>query len=753
MMTQNTLLSGFSIRNRTYPLFICSTFILSVAKVCGASAQEVPTDDVIYEEVLVTGGAENIRTLAGSASLLDESQILAFDSVDINNLLRAVPGVYLRVEDGYGLRPNIGLRGATAERSQKITVMEDGVLIAPAPYSAPAAYYLPNVNRMNSIEVFKGPSAIKYGPHTVGGALNLVTAPIPDLARGKLEAVLGTDNFQKYRFFYGETRGQWGYQFDGLRYSSDGFKELDSGGDTGFVRNDLNAKFQWRTDNTAAVQQTLQLKLGYADENSDETYLGLTDEDFDKKSNRRYVGSELDEFESSHYQIHLFHHAKLSEAWQLSTQVYYNQFERDWFKFDGFISDRAPAAAVVLANPDIYSREIALLRGDRDSLGTERDTLDVTDFKRQYGSTGIETRIKYQRRLGDFFHNFEGGLRYHYDYVEREQDQHGYLMRDARLISDDVTRPLTLSNEWETDAIAAFVSDRMEYGNWTFDLGLRYEYIDGRADDLLTGGSVKSDQDIWLPGLGVVYQLTDSWGLLLGVNKGFSPASPGASADVDPEESINYEYGVRYTSPDVTAEVIGFFSDYTNLLGRCRVSDPTCTPGEEFNGGDVEVAGLELSGSYVYSLGDGLTIPINLVYTYTETAFQSTFFSNFSQWNPGFFQGIGAPVRQGDELPYTPDHQARFQVGLEGLEFRANLAIRYVSEMRETPGRGEYAQGESTEAYTIVDVSAAYDVTEALSLQFILENVADEEVIVSRRPFGARPNLSRTVKLGVSYSF
>jgi Fe(3+) dicitrate transport protein len=751
MIISSTAFFDHLIRNSPYRLGAFSTLVFLVAPGPAVWSQEVPVTDVIYEEILVTGGAENIHTLAGSASMLDEGQIQAFDSVDINNLLRQVPGVYLRVEDGYGLRPNIGLRGATAERSQKITLMEDGVLIAPAPYSAPAAYYMPNVNRMDSIEVFKGPSAIKYGPHTVGGALNLVTPPIPEFASGKLEAVLGTDNYQKYRVFYGETRGQWGYQFDGLRYSSGGFKELDSGGDTGFARNDLNAKFQWSSDNNAAIPQTVQLKLGYADENSDETYLGLTDEDFEEKSNRRYVASELDDFESQHYQAQLFHYAKLSEDWQINTRIYYNQFERDWFKFDGFIDDRAPAPAVVLANSDIYVREIALLRGERDSVGSERDTLDVTDFKREYGSSGIEARIKHQRLITGISHNFEAGLRYHYDYVEREQDQRGYLMRGSQLISDGIVRPLTLSNEWDTKAIAGFVADRMEYADWTFDLGLRYEYIEGQADDLLSGGTIKNDQDIWLPGLGIVYQLNESWGLLAGVNKGFSPVGPGASANVNPEESINYEYGVRYTSPELTAEVIGFFSDYTNLLGRCRVSDPSCTPGEEFNGGDVEVAGVEMSGNYVHSLGNGFTLPISLVYTYTETAFQNTFFSNFSQWNPGFFDGVSAPVLQGDELPYTPDHQARFQIGLDGYKFSANLAVRYVSEMREVPGRGEYAQGESTEAYTVVDVSAAYDLSDTLSLKFILENVADEEVIVSRRPFGARPNLTQQVKLGVSY--
>ena len=146
------------------------------------AASDTPEEPPEPIDVSIFGDSREVPRVAGSAHRIDEEALERFEDDNIENVLtRSAAGVYVRGEDGYGLRPNIGLRGANSDRSKKVTLMEDGVLLAPAPYSAPAAYYFPLTTRLTAVEVFKGPSAIRFGPNTIGGAVNLVTRRVPGL--------------------------------------------------------------------------------------------------------------------------------------------------------------------------------------------------------------------------------------------------------------------------------------------------------------------------------------------------------------------------------------------------------------------------------------------------------------------------------------------------------------------------------------------------------------------------------------------
>ena len=172
------------------------------------SIQEL--DQVFISTKVIFGSKYEAENRSGSSYYLSPKELEKFGYTDINRVLRTVPGVSIYEEDGFGLRPNISLRGTSPERSAKISVMEDGVLIAPAPYSAPAAYYFPSIARMQAVEILKGSSQIQYGPFTTGGAINLVSNQIPNAFKGSLKSSYGSFNTHQTHVRIGESKSQFG---------------------------------------------------------------------------------------------------------------------------------------------------------------------------------------------------------------------------------------------------------------------------------------------------------------------------------------------------------------------------------------------------------------------------------------------------------------------------------------------------------------------------------------------------------------
>ena len=98
-------------------------------------------DEIIISTNVIFGNKYVAKHRTGSAYYLSPKELRKFSFTDVNRALRTVPGVRIYEEDGFGLRPNISLRGTSPERSSKITLMEDGVFIASDSNSASYAFY------------------------------------------------------------------------------------------------------------------------------------------------------------------------------------------------------------------------------------------------------------------------------------------------------------------------------------------------------------------------------------------------------------------------------------------------------------------------------------------------------------------------------------------------------------------------------------------------------------------------------------
>ncbi|HVR44900.1 MAG TPA: TonB-dependent receptor [Thermoanaerobaculia bacterium] len=702
-----------------------------------------------FENLMVIGGPAEVDEIPGSADYLDAETLETHDYADIHRILRQVPGVTVIEEEGYGLRPNIGMRGSGTERSSKITLLEDGVLIAPAPYAAPAAYYFPTAGRMESIEVRKGSSSIIQGPFTTGGALNLISTSIPYTFGGRVEAEAGTDATWRLHAAAGGTEGRFGWLVETYQLRSDGFKRLDGGGETGFELADYMAKLRFGTDPSAAVQQALELKLGRTEQFGDETYLGLTEADFRADPYRRYRASAADSIDTEHDQIQLRHFIAPAAWWDVTSTVYRNDFFRNWHKLG---SVGGVGIASILDDPERYAALLAVVRGEADAAD---GSLLVRNNRRDYYGRGIQSVIAMRGSWLGAEHSVEIGGRWHEDAEDRFQEDERWSMLGGSLSFVDSLAPGSNANRVSSaDAVAMYVQDQIVFGRWWLTPGVRFETIDftrrdfGGNDPDRTGAnlSVRSNGvDAWIPGLGAGFRASDALSLFAGIHKGFAPPGPGASRETEPERSINYEAGFRFNRPGIRSQVVAFFSDYDNLLGRDTLSSGGTGEGDLFNGGAVNLWGLEASAERDLAgmLGTSASVPFRVAYTHTRGEFRSAFETSFADWAPS--------VERGDELPYLPENQVTTTLGWVVPRASAFLTAAYQSGMRTVAGRGPVEGG--AESAMVLDATAKYGLMPRLDLVFQGRNLLDETYIAARRPAGLRPGLPRTFGIGLEWTF
>ena len=709
-----------------------------------AGDAEVEVDEI--DTVTIIGRMADIADVPGSAHVIDAEELEALNQSDILRVLRSVPGVYVQEEEGFGLRPNIGIRGSGLDRSARIALLEDGILIAPAPYAASSAYYFPTQRRMSAVEVLKGPAAVAVGPRTTGGAMNMISTPIPDALAANVDIRAGDHATVDAHINVGDRGDRFSWLLETVQAQSDGYKSIDGpiGGTTGYDIKDYVAKFQLDSDPTTAVYQSLRVKLGYTDQLANQSYIGLSDADFVLDPNRRYAASANDNLQSEHEQYQATYVLDTDSFWRGEVTAYRNTFARNWYKVQSVAGE---STGTVLADPVTYATEYGYLTG---TTSTD-DDIQIRANNRTYYAQGVQAKIEWDLGFGDTEVALNTGFRLHKDEEDRFQHQDGYRMDNGELTLTTAAAAGSKTNRVSDATVTSlFVDSEIRSGDWIFTPGVRFEDIDMTRLDFSTSDPTRAlgptrvrenSVQVMIPGMGALYRLNEEWRVLAGVHKGFNPPAPGSSASE--ESSVNLEAGARYDDGEITFESIYFINDYDNLIGT--VTDSTGGGGQigdQFDGGEVVVSGLEVSTGYNLA-SDRFTFPFSLKYTWTtEAEFKNAFDSGFDPWGE---------VEIGDELPYIPEHQLRLTAGLEGERINVNLAANYVGKMHSKAGQGAFLPGETVDSHVVVDFVGAFSITQNLATYVKIDNLLDETYIAARRPAGVRPGLPRTAYVGLTY--
>ena len=691
----------------------------------------------------------------GSIDLVSFSDLKRYNDTDVNRILARIPGVYVQEEDGFGLRPNIGMRGTGVERSSKINIMEDGIPISPAPYASPAAYYSPTAGRMHSLEARKGSSQIKYGPHSTGGAINYVSTPIPSNYKSNLNLLGGTNNAYTTKANIGKSIGSFGYLFEILHDENDGFKQLDfSNNKTGYTKTDFMGKLRYKSNLLNLFPNAIELKFSSTNELSDETYLGLTEQDYSINPYRRYSSSQNDQMKADHTQFSLTNSIQFNKNSNAALVIYRNDFKRNWYKLSKV---NGTSIGSLLSVGNLHKNYSYL-----SSKETENDAYQIKANNRKYYSQGIQIVSNLKPNISS--HNLMIGLRIHEDQMDRFQKVDKYGMQNSilKLTTNGIWGVGSKNNRLDKATSSAFfIEDQFSFNKFIITAGIRYESIeltrnDWKGDISLQNLSWNDPErtldptqktkniNILVPGAGFIYQLNSNVEILAGIHKGYSPPGPGKddSQDIKPEESINVETGFVIKDGLNKVKTVLFNNSYSNLLG-----DDTQFAGEgsydQFNAGKVNINGLEFAINRIFKRGN-LLVPIEFNYTYTSTEFLSTFESSFEAWGS---------VNKGDELPYLPKYQMFAEIGIIARDTRFYMKLNNVSQMRTKAGSGAIDDKSATQKLTQIDISGEYNLTSQSNLFFSIKNLTNSKAIVSRRPAGLRPTMPKTFSAGIRLNF
>ena len=733
----------------------------SQATLAQSAAPAIKTSELA--PLTVTGIAPDAFILPGSASVIEGEEFRAKGYTNIKQIAADTPGVFVRDEDGFGNFPNISIRGVDGSRSAKVTLMEDGILTAPSPYSSPNAYYAPKSGRMAGIEFLKGSSQVMYGPHTTGGVINFLSTPIPTDGQHFFSRLTAGSygNFFNQTWLGGTTMteaGKVGALVELHSQLSDGYRVIDGvGRRSGYKLTEPMVKLAWEPK--GALRQRFELKVGQSDFEADESYAGLSEADLRANPDRRYGSSRFDHHVAEHWRTYLKWIAEPDKSLRLESTLYFNRFDRNWNKLDGLTTTSGATLRSNVAEALVDAPSLAILRGD---LATDNDgSFYTNDATRNHEAFGWQGSVRKHFEAGSAKHELVTGLRLHRDTAGGSNQRTTYAVDDG-VIGAGTKGALTSAGFQETLAAAFFVEDAIKFGALTLRPGVRYEYLD-MANTTSGGAYTPVDSEMAMGGVGFTYELNAGKMLFGGVYRGGSAANPsGYAQGTRSEESLGKELGLRHRERATSWELTAFHTDFNNLIAPVvGVAGGGLLPVS--NGGGATSYGLEalIRHDLAGAEGRGFALPAYAGVTWTHARFTDIEGSRL-----GNSAGIFAGASNGNEIPYIPEWKLSAGIGFETGSWGGSLDLSYYSATwgtgynggpRLVDGSGTLANQSAidgkVDGLLTVDLNLRYQLTKTFKLVGGVQNLLDKRAIISRAPLGPRANAPRTYFFGGEVAF
>lgn len=613
---------------------------------------------------------------------------------------------------------SFSIRGAGGSGHSGIAIIEDRVNLAPAPYSAPYLWQLPDPDTLVASSA-NAAGSLLYGGSGSFGVLETQSLGLHDTP-GKSVRLQGN-----------EDKG-WGAEGRGL-VDADDYKVLlqashrrqqpwqePRSAEQGQDDSQTKVLFKIAANSLpgARSRQHTEFKYQYSQQRQFLPGMGLTPVDWQLNPELVYGAATQDRLKSHSHRYQLSHRVEPTAGSQVFTELYYHSHHSSQLQMS--FADGAFIQGDAL-------EQLAVL--DAAAIGA----VSLVDFRRDddFEAMGIQTQAitQYGR------HKVSYSARWHRDKAELAPGLGSWLWQGGQL--SDTAQSLSIRIDDKASVWSSAVTAELNWSAVTLELGVGYEDVSlERSSETVPLSAADFSESEWLPTAKLSWR-GEALSLFISVGRAWAAASPGNQGQRS-QQAWQYELGGRFESGNFKSALSLYQRDFDNLHFDCTANS-FCDPAlrlNQYNLGEVDVKGAELALDYRLDSGS-VNWQMGLKYHYTQAEAQHS----------GCLMLSGPCLMADEQLPWLPEHALSLHVGLEWDGFKAKAQGIYRSEVASlTP---QVTAKDSMQ----LDLLLSYDFNSKHQLYFRAEDLLDDASPLREDDSGLLASVGRRLQLGYRMKF
>lgn len=657
-------------------------------------------------EVIITEAQDPSRTgeivvpidFSAARDVIGRRDVRQSSAPNTAEVLRRSPNVFVTDETGSDSLPNITIRGLSgnegAYRSINLTMLADGIPLAPAPYGHPGSSLFPMVReRVHAVDIQRSGGTVVYGPNNVSGIVNFLTRPIPEEAT--VETRFSMDSFANGSVYtgYGVTHGRFGALLEAVYKDGEGYRENG----------------EYSIENYA-------LKTHY--DVSDDVRVLFQVEKYD---------------DDSHLSDGLPLAAYQADPWQTLSPL--NRFEghqeRANMRIEWQVDEQTLAELITW----IYDGNRTFWLGSPNYYGSATPAY-IQATPRPMRVAAVQPQVTHEYSVGSAKGQLVAGLRYLQEDIVRKTERY----------FPDGSYELRGEDQYDYYTGSAFIENTFVVGDFRITPGVRFEYVEIDARNRLTNYSVEKDYTEALPALRAAYMIEEDWSVFANAQTAFAaPQAVQIEISPDPQEvsaqyAWIYEVGTRTRTEDrlLAADLTFYLIDYSDRL------EPDPDQFDVFlNSGRTRHQGVELgTGTELDEVGlDGVSARAAVSY-------------NDSEYRNGEFEGNELPASP----PWLASWGAWYRHALTGLWCGVDgyWVDEAFSDRENTVAINAAGTRGIRPAWSVWNLSVGWDqqLTDkaTLDMRMVLRNAFDEDYFEIRSGRGIYPGAPQSLFFEVGFT-